>query len=513
MKQIKYTINTLAPVLISSESGNQFMVPTKDYIPGLNILGALAAKYIKREGQPNYLNPQKSTDTDFYSWFVEGGLSFSNAYKVDAISDNEKSPTIPLPLSVHHIKNEEEKVLDLLYAPSEEQTKSFGGFGLLSGSKLYKTKIGKSTSPHHERDYKTGAPKKNIFFNYESIDTNQEFKGTVTGKEELLNQFYDRFKEINQLRIGRSRTTEYGKVEFSLSEISDITSDEIKLNDDGTISLTFLSNVILYNDNGYPSCSYKDLEKYIKNKLPGAEIINPFLRAEEIENYISVWKLKKPSEISFQAGCCLLLKIGNGNTEKLKQLQEAGIGERKHEGFGRIIFGLQRDVEISLQGDAEIHKKEKKYKKPENIPISEKVADTVKVVAKDYLNNIAAVEAWTIVKSKELNISTSQVSRLEGFVRIANTNDDFKNSINFLRKSFKDKLEGCDFDGTNLFLFLTKENILEKKEIKEAIANIEKVFNDVSVDMREIDSIKNGLFKVYYLTLFAAMRKSIKGGN
>jgi len=510
MKKIKYQILTLDPIIISSESGNQFMVPTKDYIPGINILGALAAKYIQQNNLGSYFNQQKPTDVNFLDWFINGKINFSNAYKVDKIDGNNYA-TYPLPFSIQHVKNEESKIVDLLYEEAEEQTKAFNGFGLLKDLKLYKTKIIKSTDPHHERNYATGAPEPNIFFNYESIDANQTFEGTIYGDDNCIGEFYKQFSELNQIKIGRSKTSEYGRVQLFFVQPENKLEDNIILNEDETISLTFLSNVILYDKNGSSSCSMQTLEEYLKEKISGlSEIKKAFLRTEEIENYVSVWKLKRPSEVSFQAGSCLLLNIGNNDVYAMKKLQSDGIGERKHEGFGRIIFGLHRMRVSKAEFD------QPKYLKPESEAPALVKNKTFKI-AEEYLKKISAVEALKIVSanSEGLNkkISSSQIGKLEGICRISNSDDDFKGKIKNLRKISKEKLISCRFDKSNLFDFLTKENILNNPNIKNEKTKMETLFNDVGIELTKMEKITNQLHRAYYLTLFSSMCKAIKGGQ
>ncbi len=512
MKKINYQIRTLDPIIISSESGNQFMVPTKDYIPGINILGALAAKYIQQKNMGSYFKQKKPDDVNFRDWFINGKVNFSNAYKADKI-DHIEYVTYPLPFSIQHVKNDESKIFDLLYEDSSEQTKAFNGFGLLKDSKLYKTKIIKSTDPHHKRNYETGAPEPNVFFNYESIDANQTFEGTIYGDDKCIEELYKQFSGLLQLRIGRSKTSEYGKVQLTLRNPENKTEDNIVLNKDETISLTFLSNVILHDNNGFPSCSMQTLEKYLKEKIPGlTEIKKAFLRTEEIENYVSVWKLKKPSEVSFQAGSCLLLEVKESDIEAMKKLQSVGIGERRHEGFGQIIFGLQR----MRVAKAEFN--QPKFLKPKS-EAPKLVKDKTFKIAEEYLKKISAVEALKIVNSnsKGLNkkISSSQIGKLEGICRISNSDNDFKGKIKNLRKISKEKLIACHFAKSNLFDFLTKENILNDSDnkIKTEIGNMESLFNDVGIDLTKMGEITPQLYKVYYLTLFAAMRKAIKGGQ
>ena len=523
MKKLKYQILTLDPVIISSESGNQFMVPSKDYIPGINILGALAGKYIQQNPKAD-LNKVRP-DSEFRNWFVNGKVSYSNAYKTDKLSGNEYV-TYPVPFSIQHLKNNENVIFDLLYQTTPDQTKPFSGYGLIKENELIKTAVKKSTAPHHERNYKTGAAEPHIFFNYESIDANQSFEGTISGDDKCIEEFYEKFSDIGQLRIGRSKSTEYGRVQFNLFEVTDTPTSDPILNDDSTISLTFLSNVILYNANGFSTCSMKDLTEDLKSKIPGLIAIpKVFLKTEEVENYVSVWKLKKPSEVSFQAGSCLLLKVTNSDIDAMKKMQENGIGERKHEGFGRIAFGLQKKKSVNeFLGLREFEKVVPTKPQPSQAP--RLVKNTTLKIAEEYLFKTTAVQALDVVyktdiemkkMNKKINITSSQVNRLEGFVRISYkdgkfSDEKFKGYISSLRETSKKKLIGCDFDNSNLFVFLTTKDIVHDPKINEEPETIKKLFDDVGIENSEfeIDHIKNKLFEVYYLNLFSAIRKAIK---
>jgi CRISPR-associated protein Csx10 len=515
MKKLKYQIQTLDPIVVPSETGNQFVVSTRDYIPGINIIGALAAKYIKQNNLGEYFEQAKPKDSNFLNWFIKGRIGFSNAYKTDK-SESKESTTFPLPFSIQHIKNNENEIIDLLYSNSPEQTKAYNSYGLLKDGKIFITNIQKSTDPHHQRDYITGAAKSSVFFNYESIDANQIFEGIITGEDESITSFLNYFSNVDRLKIGRSKTAEYGRTQFNLSEIEDISAKDIELNDDSTISLTFYSNVILYNESGFASSSFENLKKYLKEKIsPNLEIEKAFLRTEEIENYVAVWRLKKNSEISFKAGSSLLLKVSADDLTELKILQDEGIGERKHEGFGRIIFGLQRkNVNyIKAKFDQEEHSK------PEGAKVPELVRYTTLKIAEEYLSKVSAVEALNLVKDnstrlqKEKKISSSQLSKLEGMVRVSSSDSEFKGKVNLLRKTAKDKLNSCHFTGGNLFEFLNNGNILINPKIKIEIQTIEKLFDDVGIERLEINNIINKLYKVYYLTLFSTIRKTIKGGK
>ncbi len=502
MKKLNYQIQTLDPIIISSESGNQFMVPTRDYIPGGVILGGLAYNYLKNN----------TADKKFYDLFVNGKVNYSNAYKVDKFNGQEIT-TYPLPNSIQHLKNDGEIIHDLLYFDPQEQTKPINGYGRIEKNSIYKTSVYKSTAPHHERDYDTGAPKQNVFFNYESINANQNFSGTISSEDDLIiDEFKKLFSSLNEIRIGRSKSSEYGKVKLTISEYSGNAVD-IELNEDDTISLTFLSNVIIYNENGVPTTAYTHLGKLLKEKIaPNIKIEKAFLKIEEIESYVSVWKLKRPSEVSFQAGSCLLLKVDKDSINKLMELQTQGIGERKHEGYGQIVFGLQKNpAELKKILSDKIS-----IAKPTGTP-PEFVKNITRKLAQEYLQKIAAVEALKIVHTNsqglDKKITSSQIGRMEGILRISESENKFKDKIKVLRKTSRDKLKGCILGNTNLFLLLTEFDLMNYSKIESAIGSISTLFSDVEIGESELDGIKNGLYVSFYLNLFAAMRKAIKGGK
>lgn len=514
MKQIKYMIETCSPILISADSGNPFATSTKDYIPGINILGALAAKYLKQQGLNKYFTQVKPTDKNFLDWFVNGSTTFSNAY----IQESENS-SLPIPVSVQYLKNNEKLIYDLLYSEPDEQTKPIGGYCIINENVIQKVKVLKNYSPHHKRDYETGAAESGIFFNYESISYNQSFVGTISGDDRLIEDFYKYFSTLKELRIGRSKTAEYGRINITFNMPENLIMEVDDFDSNEEISLTFLSDIIIYNKYGSATSCFQDLEKYLKDNISqNIEIKKTSLKVSEVENFVSVWKLKKPSEVSFLAGSCLLLKVDKKDFPKLKELQITGIGERRNEGYGKIIFGMQKFG--NYEQKQIIHSRPQK---PTNGNIPDKVEYITKKIAIEYLQKITAIEALKIVKetdeirkkvNKKIEISSSQVGKLESIVRMSGSEVGFKKTINTsLRKTSIDKLTACHFAGSNLFVFLTNNIVVDNESIKIGIGKIQKLFEDVGIKESEVNNITRQLYIDYYLTLFSALRKAIKGGK
>ena len=344
MQKLTYRITTESPILFALNVGDTNMVSTREYIPGSVIMGLFANEHIRKNNLTN-----AHTDDAFYRWFLTGAIRFTNASIVTYINHSEKMTT-PLPLSIQEEKGDENTLYDLLYANDDfdKQRNAKQGFGRILGADIYQQPIQKTLNFHHQRDYETGTVKKGMIFNYESIDAHQTFEGHILGDGNELNKLLDYFKEEPVVRIGRSKNAQYGRVRFIMVSRS---PEEFTPEIDGlkpgcrAVSLTLLSNTILYNEYGYSTVEVRELEKLFQKELgDGVTIKKPFVRTDEVENFVSVWRLRRPAEVCFSAGSCFLLNgITNEHQQKLLEIQKNGIGERRGEGFGRVVFGWQSD--------------------------------------------------------------------------------------------------------------------------------------------------------------------------
>jgi len=355
MKSLKFHITTLSPLLITNNTGDLNMVSTKEYISGTAILGALAGIYIKKN---NLEDAHKNND--FYKWFLDGSLKFTNAYIVSIDDKKNINDNLPIPISIQKNKDDETDIYDLLFSEDKEiadkTTKIIGGFGKIEKDLLYEQNVKKSLNFHHERDCDTGTTQKGMIFNYESIDSGQTFEGAIIGEGNDLKTLYTSFGKSFETNIGRSRSAQYGKVNF---EFLNDKPEDIPVNSaSGEITLTLISDTIIYNEHGFSTTDKRDFEKALTDKLGhSVEIKKAFIKTGEIENFVSVWKLRKPTETCFLMGSCFLIsEIDANNLEKLKELQISGIGERTHEGFGRVAIGIRTDKSLTKRdyGEAPI---------------------------------------------------------------------------------------------------------------------------------------------------------------
>ncbi len=507
MYRLKYRIKTISPVLISSMGGDMNMVSTKDYIPGTTILGIFAARYVKEK---NKLNNNVHEDETFYNWFLNGKLKFSNAY-LTIYNEETEIELLPTPLSIQKEKADETNILNLIMNETEKPTTPVSRYSYISSSDILTTSPERIINFHHSRNRLKGHSEEGDIFNYESLIEGQVFSGFVSGKEGDLKHFKNTFGHKVFAHVGRSKNIQYGRAEIELLDIDDFKADEIE---DNELIITFISPAILLNKFGYPEISIKTLKKYLASFLnlneDDFDVEQSFAKSETVENFISVWRLKKPLDKAFSAGSTFKINFKNGLSnklkEKLKALQVEGIGERRNEGFGQIKINWGLEERFNR----------KELKKPEiNKPEGELPTIVKEIFTEIVKSNIkAAVEKEALYKAEEFNknrLSNSFLGRLELILKASSSDKDFKNKIKDLREKAKEQLKKCRSEEVTLCHELMSEspdldNIFNNLHSRLKLS-LEELANLAQFDFKKDTEFKTKLYKLYWLTFFRKMRK------
>jgi CRISPR-associated protein Csx10 len=470
MHSLTYRIITQSPIIISAISGDQNIVRTKQYIPGNTVLGVLAKRIIKKKS----LGEKAHQDEDFYAWFLRGKLKIGNAYIVSSDVYKEYL-NFPSPLSIGKEKYGS-IVYDALFTETDE-TQYIGDFCCLTDDSLQIQSVKTQIGFHYGRNVRNSGDFQKDIFTCESIASEQTFKGEILGDSGDLERLLQYTGKQWTAYIGRSKNAQYGKVNFQFvndkpqKRTFDISADINK-----QISMTLLSDLILYNDFGYPTIDVDILEKELRNRLGDVRIKKAFVKKSEVENFISVWRLKKPSESCFKAGSVFLLEIDKEELSALQALQESGIGERRHEGFGRVAFGWQNHSELYLL---------KNSNKPEEPKCSppQTVREIVQFVIQDMLLESIKLEAVNQQNDFVCLPSNSLISRL--YAMAEKSQGDrivFLQEINKLRVIATNQLKRCASRDFNLLEFLSAFIIDE--------STVEKIIQD-GFDDNKIKMIKN----------------------
>ena len=555
---IRYKINTLSPIIISDRSGDANMINSKSYISGNNVLGIFANKYIyinknksseNKENINNINNKEFHNDDLFYDWFLNEKLLFTNGY----ISDEEETYFAP-PISIKSDKYNESNIFDLFYDEDEASLKTLekiDNFVSINNDSIKKNYVKKSLSFHHARDKKTGTAKKGDIFNYESISENQIFKGSIIGREEDLKNFVNMFGTKFITYIGKSKNSQYGKIEieleYSLLEkqnyCPEIKTAEI-CSDDDSVVLTLLSDTIIYNENGFSAVNIYDFEKYLNKRLKDLlsdnnnnnnkvnnvsgyqdlKLTKAFIQKGKSEEFVGIWKLKNQSENVFSAGSCFLLEglsLKYNHHEMLKKICIEGIGEKTHEGFGRAVCGWQNKIENYLIKDVNVNKDEKIENKKPECECQDFVANLIKNIIKDNLINVIIGNAMKDASSFKNTPSKSLMGKLQLLVR--NDISGFKKKLDIIvgddkpEKPAKIQLKNSHNNKKNMLDFIKdlidydnnnnadKFNIdVLKNKNSGLFENLDEFINDMKNDSNLI----NNLERVYFSTFFNFIRKN-----
>lgn len=499
MHKIKYQIKTLSPILLSTNTGDMNMTATCDYIPGSAILGALAARYI----QIKKLGEKAHTDNNFYNWFLNSKIIFGNAYPCQKDEYGTKNYH-PVPLCLQREKNREDRAIDLfLRTPDpKEQMKRIGGYGYIAEDTIQQLAPAKSLNFHHSRpDRIKGHSSEGEIFNYESINPEQLFEGEIIGEKTDLEEFVKLIGNKFFIRLGRSRTAQYGRAELELlNTIEEVVQSPLS----DEIYLVFCSPTILYNENGFPDTSLVTLARYLSEALEieiDPKQIEAFKETVEIENFNSAWRLKRPSEIAFTAGSCFLIQASKWNETKMVEILKKGIGERRGEGFGMIQLKWWQENTFKVK-----QSEKTKIEKPEG-KMPELTSMIFKEVIKENLNKAIERDALERERYEEFTKhnppTNSLLSRLEMMLGDAKDKEQFLGQMCSLRKTARDKLEACRGTNITLLEFIEKGNpdfqqVFEQNQMEE----------EIEYDPAKDTEFCNEMYKLYWLTFLRMMRKS-----
>ncbi len=501
MHLINYRLTTLSPIIISKNAGDPNMVATDDYIPGVALLGAFATEFIKWKK----IGSSAHTDEAFCNWFLKGKIFFDNCYISYSEYDKE-FPTHPLPLCLCELKsdsaNKDAVILHNLFNYEDDEmpvTAYRQRYVNLEEKRFCFPK--KSLSFHHERDYHKGSSKERIIFNYEQLDKAQTFRGVIKSAEsKYLEDFITFFGNEVELRIGKSRATQYGQVKITFDTYP--TQKQIqKPPDSDEIILFFTSPAIFLNEYGFSAADLPVITKYLD---AGVEIQKAFLKQEEIEGYSAVWKTKKSLFNAVFAGSCLKLNITEKTAlETLAKMQATGIGEKTNEGFGQFQI---MPSDMGCQKTITIRDNKPKYTRP-NGDIPQTVSEVVKEIVIKHL--ISEVKDKAINDCNEFYRASSQsitkflLSRLESMVSATGNLD-----ISTLRKPARDQLESIHNEEQTL------KGLIDKRiSLTDVYQNTQKLSKEINYNPNADKDLTKKLEREYWLTFFAFMRKRLKGGG
>ncbi len=364
---LRYRLTLTEPVVIPVADGDPNTIVTRQDVPGSHILGAAAWHYLR---QPDHA-PE---DDAFRHAFLDGGLRFLTAYPEAYDPDEFNEPPqrmIPIPHSIRKFKDSDYLVDFVEQSLGDNATKRVDRrYAKIEQGSLKTQAVKTERNYHHARasDRRKGRALENdgAFFMYEAIQADQKFQGAVLGSKDDLNALQAWLHGVQSIRIGRSRSTQYGEAKFEW--IDDTPQDLnrvvewdgfVERQDDGKnappclddcLIITTLSPLLAINDNGLPDTRFpkRELAEVLGLDMSNLPLSRSYTRTEVLGGYHAHLRLPRQQWPAISAGSVFVFCIKKAlDEDRLLQLEHDGLGGRKGEGYGRIAVNRQKDLGLT----------------------------------------------------------------------------------------------------------------------------------------------------------------------
>lgn len=348
--EIRISVKNTAPLMISGENDEVSL----NFIPAQNVIGALAGQYLKTGDYGK----------EFEDLFLNGQTKFSNLYAAKAGSNDDY---IPAPSFINKLKktgkyvnllkledkddlSEDELLSKDLHPQFADENKTQSGNmpqklkgkyiaietkenGIISYVKdISETEM--NIDYHHSK--KAGAEKnESILYTNEVIKEGQIFSGSIITKGKYVNMIMELLETV-RLRFGKSKSAQYGSCVLLNAEVKKYEMRTVHVTSGETIYVSLVSDGIFMNEHDY-TVRYDEIRKKIAESVnleeteENDENLFSFVSTGMTFGYNTKWNLRKQPVPVVSAGSTFVYKA-----KKDCNISEKFVGERVHEGFGRI---------------------------------------------------------------------------------------------------------------------------------------------------------------------------------
>ncbi|HHY12972.1 MAG TPA: hypothetical protein GX529_10135 [Firmicutes bacterium] len=366
---LPYILTLDSPAIITALGGDPNSSRTLPYISGAAIRGVMAGKL----GDPGSDVAKKQ---EFFDLVLGGKVCYLNAYPLC-----EGVRALPVPVSLRGEKGKENNsntviVQDLAAHdgyPSPERDLSEAwpekelavlaeSFITIGSARLILIQPEISARFHHQRDRIKGHAWKDkqgrshgSLFVFESLDAGQSFEGLlqicVDSKDEC-SQIEALIKELlkNSILVGRSRRAGYGgmgRIEWGKSREREVegagsegfrpVAGDLKPGEQFRVLLTSAC-IARHPDTGQVNPS--SIEDLIVDTLGDqVKLVRKRWSFETCGSFNRKWRLETPQVLAVAAGSVFVLEAKQAvSFAELCRIESEGLGERKEEGYGRLLF-------------------------------------------------------------------------------------------------------------------------------------------------------------------------------
>lgn len=352
--RVEYEVRNTEPLMISAEHNNISL----SYIPGKNVLGALAGEYLRDPAH----SPE---DEQFINLFLNGHVRYSNLYLSE-----KGNRSIPVPSFICRLKKSK-KLVNVLqtqmtgtyedadYDPTKgNQPKRLEGKYLcIDDQNNINVKETNERIIYHHR--KNVSEDDQLLYSHRVIEENQTFAGYIEGSEDDLKTVWELLKKA-RLRFGKSKTAQYGTC--MLMNANSIHHEKnIELNAGDVLLVSMASDTIFRNDYDY-TVKFDEVYELTARELgiwnhikklndelmlsedPAAAVYS-VVYSTDIYGYQTTWNLRKSPIPAIRGGSTLAYLITSDHVI----VKEKMIGERNLEGYGEIVLNKMSDYPYRIE--------------------------------------------------------------------------------------------------------------------------------------------------------------------
>jgi CRISPR-associated protein Csx10 len=463
-----YTLTLKAPLLLTALEGDPNSVRSLGLIPGVAVRGAVASKFDQAK------DPQT-----FQTLILSEQVCYLNAYP---LVDTVRSLPTPVPWRREKYSDQNHDLAgysgrfvndddELESTWPQEQLQSLEApFVTLDQPDLTAGVTSLESRVHQQRYRPKGRAytdpvtneARGTIFTYEALEANQEFRGIVAISGQNQVEIDTRLAQVKtalgeKVYLGRSRRARYGgealvsawspvgvRGEREAEGRNGLIIGDLNAGQNFHVFLT-ADYIGRRSDTGQVDPTSFTTE--LINRLGGqVEVLRSRWAFRLVGGYNRTWGLQLPQVLTLRAGSVVVLKaqrpISYGN---LLAIEQSGLGERRAEGFGRVLFLENRGTNVGT-----VNAPSPSFFDPPALPVPDLVHQMQQRILMDAVEQRITEVASGVAGSASSIPSPSLLGRLRVPLRSAATNslDTFQQWLSGtdqqrLRRPAMKKLDAC----------------------------------------------------------------------
>ena len=373
-----YTIHLLEPVLANSLAGDSNSARSLPYIPGGLMRGAVIGRYLKDKK----MKIGDATNLKFRRLFLNGKTRYLHAYP----TWGSEKRALPAPLAWKKEKYAPEKSVELYNLAEieaddlpdpDDVTLTKVDFSLWQQQEktAVSAELNRQINVHTQRDAVLGRAnvERGAVYRYEALPAGTNWQGVVLTEKQDDADYLKSLLQNSEFLLGKARAAGYGRVKITdiadlpddawregwswVDELADYDTEREEYGEAADFELptetnqftiTFVSAGLVRDNYGqFTTDPTLALSKRLGITTEVLKNEKVFRQAEVVGGFNRHWGLPLPQTAAIAPGSVFQYRVDTAvPLSTLAKLEETGLGERRAEGFGRVVVEYEMDERI-----------------------------------------------------------------------------------------------------------------------------------------------------------------------